>query len=65
MRFTHKGYTLEQDVKNSYDYTIFDENGKKLWEIPYNKPMTEEKAKESIEHAIYLVKNGLSFAFSC
>lgn len=66
MKFTHKGYTLAQEATEvNYHYMIFAEDGHMVMHVPYDKPMTEEKAKQSIEHAIYLIKNGLSLAFSC
>lgn len=64
MKFKHKGYTLSQTNYN-YHYMIFAEDGHMVMHVPYNKPVAEEEAKKFIEHSIYLVKNGLSLAFSC
>lgn len=51
--YKHKGYTLSQTDYN-YHYMIFDENGKMVMHVPYNKPVTQEKAVEFIEAYILL-----------
>lgn len=51
--FKHKGYTLSQTDYN-YHYMIFDENGNMVCHVPYDKPVTEEKAVEFIEHYILI-----------
>lgn len=53
-KFTHKGYTLTQTDYN-YHYMIFNSDGRMVMHVPYNKPLTEEKAGEFIEHYIFLV----------
>lgn len=53
MKFTHKGYTLDQTDYN-YHYTIHAQDGHVVMHVPYNKPVTKEKAKEFIEHYIFL-----------
>lgn len=53
MKFKHKGYTLSQTNYN-YHYMIFAEDGHMVMHVPYNKPVTEEKAREFIEHYILL-----------
>ena len=50
-KFTHKGYTLTQADYN-YHYMIFDKSGDMVMHCPYSKPITEDKAKELIEHYI-------------
>lgn len=52
-KFTHKGYTLSQTDYN-YHYTIFDSDWHMVMHVPYDKPMTEEKARKFIEHYIFL-----------
>lgn len=52
-KFTHKGYTLTQTDYN-YHYMIFDGDGRMVMHVPYGKPLTEEKAREFIEHYIFL-----------
>lgn len=53
-KFTHKGYTLTQTNYN-YHYMIFNSGGHMVIHVPYDKPMTEKKAREFIEHYIFLV----------
>lgn len=53
MQFKHKGYTLSQTEYN-YHYMIFAEDGHMVMHVPYDKPVTEEKARELIEHYIFL-----------
>lgn len=53
MKFQHKGFTLSQTDYN-YHYMIFTEDGHMVMHVPYDKPITEEKAKEFIEHYIFL-----------
>lgn len=48
-KFTHKGYTLTQTDYN-YHYMIFASDGHMVMHVPYGKPLTEEKARECIEH---------------
>ena len=52
-KFTHKGYTLTQNDYN-YHYTIFNSDGRMVRHVSYDKPLTEEKAREFIEHYIFL-----------
>lgn len=52
-KFTHKGYTLKQTDYN-YHYMIFDSDGDMVMHVPYDKPLTEEKAKEFIDGYIFL-----------
>ena len=54
MRFKHKGYTLEQANKYNHHYMIFAPDGHMVMHASYNKPVTEEKAKEFIEGYIIL-----------
>lgn len=54
-KFTHKGYTLTQTDYN-YHYMIFDGGGHMVMHVPYDKTLTEEKAREFIEHYIFLVR---------
>lgn len=54
MTFKHKGYILHQAAKCSYHYMIFADSGRAVMHVPYNKPLTEEKAKEFIEGYILL-----------
>lgn len=54
-KFTHKGYTLIQTDYN-YHYMIFASDGRMVMHVPYDKPLTEEKAREFIEH--YLLLSG-------
>ncbi|MBD5543778.1 MAG: hypothetical protein HDR01_05940 [Lachnospiraceae bacterium] len=49
MTFKHKGYTLQQGAKVNHHYMIFAPDGHMVMHVPYNKPVTEEKAKEFIE----------------
>lgn len=51
--YKHKGYTLSQTDYN-YHYMIFDEGGNMVCHVPYDKPITEEKAVEFIEHYILI-----------
>lgn len=51
--YKHKEYTLSQTDYN-YHYMIFDENGHMVCHVPYDKPITEEKAVEFIEHYILI-----------
>lgn len=53
MQFKHKGYTLSQTDYN-YHYMIFSEDGHMVMHVPYDKPVTKEKAKEFIEGYIFL-----------
>ena len=53
MKFKHKGYTLSQTDYN-YHYMIFAEDGRMVMHVPYNKPVTEEKARKFIEGYIFL-----------
>lgn len=52
-KFTHKGYTLTQTDCN-YHFMIFASDGHMVMHVPYNKPLTEEKARKFIEHYIFL-----------
>lgn len=52
-KFTHKGYTLEQTSYNNH-FVIFNESGYRVMHVPYDKPLTEEKAQELIEHYLFL-----------
>ena len=52
-KFTHKGYTLTQTDYN-YHYMIFSGDGHMVMHAQYDKPLTEEKAREFIEHYIFL-----------
>lgn len=57
MKFTHKGYTLVQEALNvNYHYMIFAEDGHMVMHVPYDKPVTEEKAKQFIEGYISLAQ---------
>lgn len=57
MKFTHKGYTLAQEaIPVNYHYMIFNEDGHMVMHVPYDKPMTDEKAKEAIEFYISFTK---------
>lgn len=51
MKFKHKGYTLSQADYN-YHYMIFSNDGHMVMHVPYDKPLTEGKAREFIEHYI-------------
>lgn len=53
--FEHKGYTLSQVYYNKH-YMIFDKNGCMVMHVPYDRPITEEKARELIEHYILLAE---------
>lgn len=53
--FTHKGYTLSQTDCN-YHYMIFDSDGHMVMHVPYDKPLTEEKAREFIDGYIFLAE---------
>ena len=55
-KFTHKGHTLTQTDYN-YHYMIFASDGHMVMHVPYDKPLTEEKAREFIEHYILLAGN--------
>lgn len=52
-RFSYKGYTLTQTDYN-YHYMIFNSDGHRVMHVPYDKPITKEKARELIEHYIFL-----------
>ena len=52
-KFAHKGYTLSQTDYNHH-YTIFVSDGHMVMHVPYDKPMTKEKAREFIEHYVFL-----------
>lgn len=52
-KFTHKGYALTQTDYNNH-FMIFASDGHMVMHIPYDKPLTEEKAREFIEHYIFL-----------
>lgn len=54
-KFTHKGYTLTQTDYN-YHYMIFASDGRMVMHVSYDKPLTEEKAREFIEHYIFLAR---------
>lgn len=54
-KFTHKGYTLTQTDYN-FHFMIFPSNGHMVMHVPYDKPLTEEKAREFIEHYIFLAR---------
>lgn len=54
-KFTHKGYTLTQTDYN-YHYMIFDGGGNMVMHVPYDKPLAEERAREFIEHYIFLAE---------
>lgn len=53
-KFTHKGYTLTQADCNHH-FMIFASDGHMVMHVPYDKPLTEEKAREFIEHYITLI----------
>lgn len=55
MKFKHKGYTLSQTDYN-YHYMIFAKDGRMVMHVPYNKPITEEKARKLIE--CYILSDG-------
>lgn len=52
-KFTHKGYTLTQTDYNCH-FMIFTSDGRMVMHAPYDKPLTEEKAWECIEHYLLL-----------
>lgn len=52
-KFTHKSYTLTQTDYNCH-FMIFASDGHMVMHAPYDKPLTEEKAREFIEHYIFL-----------
>lgn len=52
-KFTHKGYTLTQTDYNCH-FMIFASDGHMVMHVPYDKPLTEERAREFIEHYIFL-----------
>lgn len=54
-KFTHKGYMLTQTDYN-YHYMILDGDGHIVMHVPYDKPLKEEKAREFIEHYIFLAR---------
>ncbi len=54
-KFTHKGYTLTQTDYNHH-FMIFASDGHMVMHVPYDKPLTEEKAREFIEHYIFLTE---------
>ena len=51
-KFTHKGYTLTQTDYNNHFMIASD--GHMVMHVPHDKPLTEEKAREFIEHYIFL-----------
>lgn len=53
-KFTHKGYTLTQTDYNHH-FMIFSSDGHIVMHVPYDRTLTEEKAREFIEHYIFLV----------
>ena len=54
-KFMHKGYTLTQTDYN-YHYMIFASDGHMVMHVPYDKPLAEERAREFIEHYIFLTR---------
>lgn len=52
-KFTHKGYTLTQTDYNHH-FMIFASDGHMVMHVPYDNPLTEEKAREFIEYYILL-----------
>ncbi len=56
MIFKHKGYTLQQAAKCNHHCMIFAEDGHMVMHASYNKPLTEEEAREFIEDYIMLVE---------
>lgn len=52
-KFTHKGYTLSRTDYN-YHYMIFNSDGHMVMHVPYDKPLTEKKAREFIDGYILL-----------
>ena len=56
MTFKHKGYTLQQGAKINYHYMIFAPDGHMVMHVPYNKPVTVEKAKEFIDEYLSLAE---------
>ena len=54
-KFTHKGYTLTQTDYNHH-FMIFASDGHMVMHVPYDKTLTEEKAREFIEHYIFLTE---------
>ena len=52
---THKGFTLVQTDYN-YHYMIFAKDGHRVMHVPYDKPLTEEKARDCIENYILLTR---------
>lgn len=52
-KFTHKGYTLTQADCN-YHFMIFASDEHMVMHVQYTKPLTEKRAKEFIEHYIFL-----------
>lgn len=55
-KFIHKGYTLTQTDYNHH-FTIFASDGHMVMHVPYDKPLTEEKAREFIDGYIFLARN--------
>lgn len=55
MKYTYKGYTLSQTDYNNH-FVIFAEDGRMVMHVPYNKSLTEEKAKEMIENYLILAE---------
>ena len=53
--FEHKGYTLSQVYYNKH-YMIFDNNGRMVMHVLYDRQITNEKAIELIEHYILLAE---------
>lgn len=53
MKFTHKGYTLDQTEYN-YHYVIQAADGHVVMHVQHDKLLTEEQAKEAIEFYICL-----------
>ena len=54
-KFTHKGYTLTQTDYNHH-FMIFASDGHMVMHAQYDKPLTEGKAREFIEHYIFLAE---------
>ena len=52
-KFTHKDYTLTQTDYNCH-FMIFASDGHMVMHVPYDNPLTEEKAREFIEYYILL-----------
>ena len=54
MQFEHNGYTLVQRAEFNYHYMIFSPDGRMVMHVPYDKPVTEEKARRFIDGYILL-----------